>query len=196
MNLAEHPRQAQRRHGVVRQRVVVNHVRPRRGRPGELRQVEALLVLERRWRSRRSAARPRWRRRPASANASTAIRWNSSSGFCLPSARRWMLSRMSDEVGLVIGPAAVEVVEHDLPADRLQLLLADLLEPAPRSAPATAPPAPRGRSRCAAACFDARPGWRAAGRSAGCSARCWRARRAACPRRRAGRGRAGAPPCR
>ena len=48
-----------------------------------------------------------------------------------------------------------------------------------------------GGRRCAAACRGARRGSRAAGRSAGCSARCWRARRAAGPRRPAARARAG-----
>src|ERR1700712_6113121 len=46
MNLAEHPRQAQRRHGVFRQWIVVNHVGPRRGRPCEFGQVESLFVFD------------------------------------------------------------------------------------------------------------------------------------------------------
>src|SRR6185312_1116578 len=46
INLARNPRHAQRRHGVFRERIVMHHVRPRRGGPGELGQVEALLLLE------------------------------------------------------------------------------------------------------------------------------------------------------
>ena len=42
--------------------------------------------------------------------------WNSSSGLCLPMARRWMLARTSETKGQVIGPCPVEVIKHDLPA--------------------------------------------------------------------------------
>src|SRR6185312_4629146 len=46
INLARNSRHAQRRHGVFRKRIVVNHVGPRRGRPGQLGQIEALLLGE------------------------------------------------------------------------------------------------------------------------------------------------------
>src|SRR5690242_10032507 len=46
VDLAEYPGQAQGRERVIRERVVVDHVGPRRRRPGQLRQIQPRLLFE------------------------------------------------------------------------------------------------------------------------------------------------------
>ena len=59
------------------------------------------------------------------------------------------------QVGQVIGPAAVEVVQHDQPADLLELLLAELVDESPRSAPGAVRRVPRERSAVRSRVFAA-----------------------------------------
>ena len=85
----------------------------------------------------------------------------------------------------MVGPAPVEVIKHDQPADRSNCF-SESVRPARRSVPAEVRQfLPRGRG-AQATCFVAGRGSSAAARSAGCTATCSRARRAAGPQPRAG----------
>src|SRR3954452_20399952 len=127
VNLAENPRQTQGRHGVVRQRVVVHHVRPRRCRPGEFGQVDAGLLLD------RGSGLERLLRGLDGVGGQRRERID---GHPVELVQRILpaecaqMDALADvgEIGQVIGPAAVKVIQHDQPADLLQLLLTEFVE--------------------------------------------------------------------
>src|ERR1700693_1676938 len=124
--LAENPRQAQSRHCVVGQWVVVHHVRSRRRRPRQLRQVESGLLFQ------HICGLERLLRRLDGVGRQGCERVDGHPvkfvERVLP-AERAQVDALPDvsQIGEVIGPPAVEVIQHDQPADALQLLLAEVL---------------------------------------------------------------------